>query len=103
MLKLSNGSFGKIANLKKSGGDEIYSELIEMLENPKSNSADMMSAAKKIAVTPELYGILLDAISHFGLADLYTEAANNISDINRIYLEPEIAIFKIINDIKKCL
>lgn len=103
VLRLANGSFGKIANLKKSGGDEIYTELIDILENPKSNSADMMALAKKIADIPELHGILLDAIAYFGLADLYSDAANSISDISRIYLEPEIAIFKIINDIKKSL
>lgn len=102
-LKLSNGSFGKIANLKKSGGDEIYAELIEMLGNPRTNSADMMAIAKKIAPTPELHGILLDAIAYFGLADLYPTATHSIADISRIYLEPEIGLFKIISDIKKCL
>ena len=103
MLRLANGSFGKIANLKKSGGDEIYEELIEILENSNSNSADMMNVAKKIAEFPELHGILLDAIAHFGLADLYSSATNNLNDITRVYLEPEVAIFKIISDIKKCL
>ncbi|HNY25231.1 MAG TPA: AAA family ATPase [Alphaproteobacteria bacterium] len=103
MLRLANGSFGKIANLKKSGGDEIYEELIELLENPNSNSADIMNTAKKIAEFPELHGILLDAIAYFGLADLYSSATNNLNDITRVYLEPEVAIFKIISDIKKCL
>lgn len=102
-LKLSNGSFGKIANLKKSGGDEIYKDLLCLLENNKTNSSDIMNMAKKIAPAPEIYGILLDAIAYFGLADLYSDATKNISDINRVHLEPEIAIFKIINDIKKCL
>lgn len=102
-LRLANGSFGKIANLKKSGGDEIYEELIELLENPRTNSSDMMNIAKKIAPTPELHGILLDAIAHFGLADLYPDATRAISDIGRIHLEPEIGIFKIITEIKKAL
>ena len=102
-LRLANGSFGKIANLKTSGGDEIYEALIETLYNPRSNSGDMMLIAKKIAAAPELYPILLDAIAHFGLADLYPVATHAISDINRLYLEPEIAIFKIINEVKKCL
>ncbi len=102
-LRLANGSFGKIANLKTSGGDEIYEALIETLNNPRSNSGDMMLIAKKIAAAPELYPILLDAIAHFGLADLYPVATHAISDINRLYLEPEIAIFKIINEVKKCL
>lgn len=102
-LKLSNGSFGKIANLKTSGGDEIYSELLDLLKNPRANSFDIMAMAKKIAPSPELYGILLDAIAAFNLADLYPSATHAIADINRIYLEPEIGIFKIITGIKKCL
>ncbi len=102
-LRLANGSFGKIANLKKSGGDTVYSELIAMLENPRATAGDMMAMAKKIAPSPELHGILLDAIAFFGLADLYPAATHAIADIARVYLEPEISIYKIINDIKKCL
>lgn len=102
-LRLCNGSFGKIANLKKSGGDAIYAELIELLSNEHSNSADAMILAKKIAPYPELHGILLDAIAHFGLADLYPGVTHAIADIKNIYLEPEIGIFKIIMEIKKCL
>lgn len=102
-LRLANGCFGKIANLKSSGGDEIYDALIETLNNPRSNAGDMMAIAKKIAPNPEIYPILLDAVAHFGLADLYPMATHAIADINRIHLEPEIAIFKIINEIKKCL
>lgn len=102
-LRLANGSFGRIANLKKSGGDEIYAELIETLQNPRANAADLMAIAKRIAPDAALHGILLDAIAHFGLAELYPVATHAIADIARIYLEPEIAIFKIITDIKKCL
>lgn len=102
-LKLANGSFGKIANLKKSGGDAIYAELIETLENPRCNSADIMAIAKKIAPDAALHGILLDAIAYFGLADLYPAATHAIADMNKIYLEPEIGVFKIITEIKKCL
>ncbi len=102
-LKLANGSFGSIANLKKSGGDAVYEELIETLQNERTNSADMMNIAKKIAAQPELYSILLDAIAYFGLADLYSNTIKSISDINKLYLEPEIGIFKIITEIKKCL
>lgn len=102
-LKLASGSFGKIANLKTTGGDEIYQELISVLENSSSNSADLMRTAKKIAAAPELHGILLDAIAHFGLADLYPAATKDLANIANVYLEPEIAIFKIMNDIKKCL
>lgn len=102
-LKLANGSFGKIANLKKTGGDAIYAELIEVLQNPRANSADLMTMAKKIAPDAALHGILLDAIAYFGLAELYPTATHAIADINRVYLEPEIGIFKIITEIKKCL
>lgn len=102
-LRLANGSFGKIANLKKSGGDAIYDELMDCLNNSHSNSGDMMAIAKKISVDPALYGILLDAIATLGLADLYPSATHAISDITRLNLEPENALFKIITQIKQCL
>lgn len=103
MLRLANGSFGRIANLKKSGGDTIYDELLECLNNPRANSIDMMAVAKKIAPDPALHGILLDAISAFGLADLYPSTTHAIADISRLNLEPETALFKIISQIKQCL
>lgn len=102
-LALANGSFGKIAGLKQSGGDIIYEELLDCLQNPQSNSADIMNVARKIAQQPALHGILLDAIAYFKLAELYPYASRATNDINKIYLEPEIAIFKIITEIKKCL
>ena len=70
ILKLANGSFGKIANLKASGGDIIYEELLHVLTDKNSNASDMMSVAIKICGDPALYGIVLDAIAYFGLADL---------------------------------
>ena len=103
ILKLSNGSFGKIANLKASGGDEIYDELLNVLQNPHSNASDMMTVATKIAASPFLYGIVLDAIAYFNLADLYPMATRGITDINKLNLRPDVAIFKIIMEIKKCL
>lgn len=102
-LRLANGSFGKIASIKSSGGDVIYANLIETLENPRSNASDLMAIAKQIAPDPAIYGILLDAIAHFGLAEIYPTATIGISDIERVHLEPEVAIFKIITDIQKCL
>lgn len=102
-LKLANGSFGRIAGLKQSGGDAIYAELMELLKNPRANAGDMMAMAKKIAPNVALHGILLDAIAHFGLADLYPLATQAIADVAKVYLEPEIAVFKIICEIKKCL
>jgi DNA polymerase-3 subunit delta' len=103
ILKLSNGSFGKIANLKSSGGDVIYEELLEVLKNKHSNASDIMNVATKIASAPALYSIVLDSIAYFGLADLYPMANAAISDINRLNLKADITIFKIINEIKKCL
>ena len=102
-LKLANGSFGKIANLKATGGDVIYEELLDVLNNPHANASDMMIVATKIATSPALYGILLDAIAQLGLADLYPIATHAISDINRLNLKADIAIFKIIVEVKKCL
>ena len=103
ILKLSNGSFGKIANLKACGGDVIYEELLNILQNNHSTASDMMNIAVKISADSALYGIVLDAIAYFGLADLYPTATQAISDINRLNLKPDITIFKIINEIKKCL
>ncbi|MCQ2581309.1 MAG: AAA family ATPase [Alphaproteobacteria bacterium] len=103
ILRLSNGSFGKIADMKRSGGDVIYDDLIETLQNSGSTSGDLMTIAKKIAPSPELYSIILDAIAYFGLADLYPAATKSIADITQIHLEPETGIFKILMDIKKCL
>ena len=102
-LRLANGCFGKITNLKSSGGDALYENLIAILNNPRTNAGDMMAIAKKVAPSPEIYPILLDAVAYFGLANLYPMVTHAIADINRLYLEPEIAIFKIISEIKKCL
>ncbi len=103
ILKLSNGSFGKIANLKATGGDVIYEELLNVLQNKHSTASDIMDVSEKIAMSPALYGIVLDAIAALGLADIYPEANQAISDINRLNLKADITIFKIINEIKKCL
>ena len=102
-LKLANGSFGRVANLKSLGGDEIYEELINTLENPHESASDLLNIARKIAPDGALYGILLDAIARFDLAELYPVATQKIADIARINLEPETAIFSIISDIQKCL
>ena len=103
ILKLSNGSFGKIANLKATGGDIIYEELLDVLHNKHSTASDLMDVAVKISMSPALYGIVLDAIAALGLADIYPDANQAISDINRLNLKADITIFKIINEMKKCL
>lgn len=103
ILRLANGSFGKIADMKRGGGDEIYNDLIAVLSDTGSTSSDLMLIAKKVAPCPELYSIILDAIAYFGLADLYPVATKSIADITSVHLEPETGIFKILMDIKKCL
>lgn len=102
-LRLANGSFGRIANLKQSGGDVIYERVIEFVTNPRALPSDAMNLARQIAPNPELYGILLDVIAHFNLAELYPTATRAIADIARVNLEPEISLFKIILEIQKCL
>ncbi len=102
-LRLCNGSFGKIANLKRTGGDVIYADLTDALADKRTTSADLMNLARKIAPYPELHSILLDAIAYYGLADLYPLATHAIADIKNVNLEPEVGIFKIMMDIKKCL
>ena len=103
ILKLSNGSFGKIANLKSNGGDLMYEELLDVLQNKHANAVDVMNIAIKISTDATLYTLVLDAIAHFELADLYPIATRAISDITRLNLKSDITIFKIINEIKKCL
>jgi len=102
-LRLANGSFGRIANLKQSGGDAIYESLTQFVTNPRGTASDAMNLARQIAPFPELYGILLDVIAHFNLAELYPVATHAIADIGRVNLEPEVSIFKIILGIQKCL
>ena len=102
-LRLANGSFGRIANIKQSGGDVIYERVIEFVTNPRALPSDAMNIARQIAPNPELYGILLDVIAHFNLAELYPTATRAIADIARVNLEPEISLFKIILEIQKCL
>lgn len=103
ILALSNGSFGKIANLKSSGGDIIYEDLLEALQSKHSNVSYIMKIAEKIAAEPSLYNILLDAVAHFGLSDLYPRVSKSINDISRLNLKAEISLFSIIMEIKKCL
>ena len=102
-LRLANGSFGRIAGLKQSGGDVIYGKLIKLVQDKNSTTADSMDLARQMAPFSELHGILLDVIARFGLAELYPMAARTINDITRVNLEPEISIFKVIEEIKKCL
>jgi DNA polymerase-3 subunit delta' len=100
LIKLASGSFGRIADLKKNGGAELYEQLLAVCNNPRANAADVMAVAAQIAEAPALHGIILDATAHFGLADLYSEATREIATIGTLYLEPEIAIFNLIMKIR---
>ncbi|MCQ2574794.1 MAG: AAA family ATPase [Alphaproteobacteria bacterium] len=102
-LKLANGSFGKIASLKTSGGDEIYENLLAALQNKHATSGDLMLIADKIATSPALYDILLDVVAHFNLADLYPQVTKTLDEITELNLKPDVAIFNIIQSIRKCL
>ncbi|MCL2017938.1 MAG: AAA family ATPase [Alphaproteobacteria bacterium] len=101
LLKLANGSFGRIAELKKNGGDALYERLLPLCADSRANAADVMALAAQIAKEPALHGIILDAAAHFGLADLYPLVTREITAINALHLEPEIAIFKLIMEIRK--
>jgi len=103
LLKLANGSFGRIAALKKNGGDELYERLLALCTNKQANASDVMSVAALIAKEPPLHGIVLDAAAHFGLADLYPTITREIAAISSLYLEPEVGIFRLIIEIRKCL
>ena len=103
VLQLANGSFGRIANLKQFGGDKIYEKVVDIVQRKNSTESDIMAIAKQIAAEPELYGILLDVIAHFGLADIYPDATHTLANIKRLNIEAENSIFKVIRDIKKCL
>ncbi|MCL2369519.1 MAG: hypothetical protein FWC83_02485, partial [Alphaproteobacteria bacterium] len=101
LLRLANGSFGRIADLKLSGGQDLYEQLITVIENPRASPVDIMTVASPIGKDVALHGMILDAIYHFGCADLYPVASREIATISRLYLEPEIAIFNLIMKIKK--
>ncbi|MDR1207511.1 MAG: hypothetical protein LBK26_03805 [Rickettsiales bacterium] len=102
LLKLASGSFGRIANLKKNGGDELYEKLLDICDpSSRVGAADVMALAGMIAKTDSMTPILLDAAAHFGLADLYTRIAREIAAIDGLHLEPEVAVFKVIAEIRK--
>ncbi|MCL1786112.1 MAG: AAA family ATPase [Alphaproteobacteria bacterium] len=103
LIKLASGSFGRIADLKKNGGAEIYEQLLAVCQNKNANASDVMAIAAQIAAAPALHGMVLDAAAHFGLADLYSDATRDLAAVGTLYLEPEIAIFNLIIKIKKCL
>jgi len=102
LIKISGGSFGKIAEMAVSGADSLFDDVVALMENVRSSSADMLALSKRIAKNPETISVLMDVIHHFGLADLYSQALTDIERMRIVNLEPELTIFKILNEIKKC-
>jgi len=103
LLKVSGGSFGRIANLYACGAGELFDEAKRICSDPAANASDCLALAKRIAKNPESMTILLDVIAHFGLAEQYGVALRDIERSQKVYLDPETTAFKIITDIKKCL
>ncbi|MCL2339246.1 MAG: hypothetical protein FWC51_04840 [Proteobacteria bacterium] len=101
LLKLAGGSFGRIANLKKNGGDELYEELLRVCANANATAAEVMGVAASIAKAPEMMGILSDAVAHFDLSELYPVASKEIAAVDTLHLEPEVAAFRVITEIRK--
>lgn len=103
LVKISGGSFGRIANLVATGADELFDDAKRICNESATNSSDILLLSKKIAKNPENMSILLDIIAHFGLSDLYPSAIADINRTNVVHLDPETTTFKIILEIKKCL
>jgi len=103
LIKISGGSFGRIAGLIATGADTLFADTIRMLKDKTANGAHLMTLAKRIAANPENMAILTDASAYFGLANIYSEAIFDIDRANVLNLDPEIAAFKILTGMKKCL
>ncbi|MCQ2562489.1 MAG: hypothetical protein MJ158_02660, partial [Alphaproteobacteria bacterium] len=102
-LKLSNGSFGKIAYLKTFGGDKIYENLIQLLQDKRTTYTQLMNIANKIAESPQLYTIILDIAAYFNLAELYSKLTKSLNSIKKLNIKNPVAIFNLITEIQKCL
>ena len=103
MIKIGGGSFRRIAKMISTGADTLFDDAKRILSDKTANSADRLALAKRIAANPENMSIMLDVISYFGLAELYPIAASEIERTHNLHLESELATFKILEDIKKCL
>ncbi|MDR1071787.1 MAG: AAA family ATPase [Rickettsiales bacterium] len=103
LVKISGGSFGRVAGMISLGADALFDDALRIIGDGASNSSDYLALAKRIARSPENMTILLDAIARLGLAELYPSASRDIERMNSVNLEPELAAFKIITGIKKCI
>ncbi|MDR1826610.1 MAG: AAA family ATPase [Rickettsiales bacterium] len=103
IIKVSGGSFGRIAAMLSTGADGLFDEVVRVCKNPASNSADCLLLAKKIAANPENMPILMDVVAYFGLAELYPIALRDIERANVLHLDMDTTAYKIINAILQCL
>jgi len=103
LIKISGGSFGKIAEMAASGADSLFEDVLAAVKNQRSGSADMLAISKRIAKNPETASVLMDVIHHFGLADLYSQALAGLDRMRIVNLEPELTVFNILTNIKKML
>ena len=102
LIKISDGSFGQIAGLLAAGADELFDESLQTITGARTNSADLLALAKKIAKNFESISVLLNVIHHLKLPDLYSSAITDIERMRTVNLEPELTVFKILTEIKKC-
>jgi DNA polymerase-3 subunit delta' len=102
LVKISGGSFGRIANMFASGADELFAEAVRLCGSAATNESDRLLFAKRIAKNPDNMPILLDVAAHFGMADLYPAALRDIARANAVHLDMETTAYKIISEIK-CL
>ena len=100
LMKISGGSFGRIANMIALGADELFAEAARVCAAEKTNESDRLTLAKKFAKNPENMPIILDVIARFGLAELYPAAIRDIDRANVVHLDPETTAYKIITEIK---
>lgn len=103
LIKISGGSFGRIANLVATGADNLFDDAKRIMTDKTANSADCLALAKRIAANQENLMILADLTAFFGLSELYSAAIRDIRKTSALNLDPEIAAFKILTEIKKCL
>ena len=118
LIKISGGSFGKIAEMAASGADNLFEDLVLVMKNTRSGSADILALSKRITKNCDTISVLMDVIHYFGtdlcqgnkkeslpppFADLYSRALCDIERMHTVNLEPEITVFKILTEIKRCV
>ena len=101
LIKISGGSFGRIAAMFATGADELFGDALRVCASESSNSSDYLLLAKKIAKNPENMSILPDVIAHMGIAELYPSAVRDIERANVLHLDMETTAYKIITEINR--